>query len=1202
MIFVLVLQSITPTVTIFAETKNLTEVENQVDLKNSDEAVSNTDEEDVETQPSDKDKNLDDKGNSDKKSDDNVPKLDENTNKDKANSVKEEKSSESKSKEGTSKSEEGETEGKNSNKSEKEDVEPSKPNKLEDEKENIKSDDDAKSDNDDAKSDDEVKDEDVEEVKSLKEQKKDLISELSEDTLVYDRDTNTSYYKGEIFNAPGGTNIIPMDLDELWQIGATKEVWTENGEVKSKSVETMRTSIKQPKIATFSLMAFSVDLQSNQGDFKKLADCKSDYNKSSNKPWLVYCGPATDDLSSVGIFLINGEVAFCFQHSKASPNETSKIDSKRNPLSNEKVKKALYYGYGGEGNVLGNTEKAFVTTSLALSDIYSSNSNDKIDRSGRRFNSDYFQKYWKKIQDEPNLSNTISFSNSKPKVSIKNGKQRTDSVTFKADKRNTISFKLPNSVSLRNETQNKTISGGNTVTLKGGDKFYLEANSLTYNTTFKRDNLKGSMSVYQPMLTITSSSAEQNVGWASVTDPQASISLTAEFKKQEATITVEHRDYQGNQYRIVDDEKIKQTIGSTYKVCPKNNLSKSGVSMKPVKGSTDCKTGTVPADGKTVTFYYDSKHQLVVEFYDYFNNKKLKTYKTYSNLAPGTNVDVKLPNSFMDTKFSEVNTMPTKYVLRGGDNNPRTWQVNRSHGEVRTVRVNYTPYHNVRVDWMNKFSPKQIFKNSNKDQKVGFKYSFTPNATFKEVKNGEDMVYDRETTKKFEGTLGYKDISHVFEYRLRRTITVNYLDNRTGAVINPKKSYTVHQGDSYSESPIDIKKGDYEYRYVRHSGHAQKGTVGVIHLNMNYHYDIPLVKLGLEKLQIYTAQHDEGLPVKVKLSKEFNYDTKIADMKDKSKTITVALYDGNKKLDSETFVAKDIPEDIDFMIPDRVLTQADVKNYTVKLEGYNENDFDVLPNQEKLTTEGHTSKQETIEVDMNSQAINDIVKNVVMTEVTPTTAIKKFYEEFTYSLNPIEKEKSGYGVETALTYNYSNQLGEDYQLATEINDAEFDFHSPKVLQDSNLDYEVKDGNMVVPLESEQNSHDNANLIDRRDLFEFPHMNVEKQSGNLYTDQQVEDGDSSIENDLRDGGRKFYTPVWANIDKYAVSYKSTEIGAHKIKLVFNDNINIYAQMMATMDSETKDLDEILFMPINAVNPFASGLPDNWTEDEAQWLKY
>lgn len=74
-----------------------------------------------------------------------------------------------------------------------------------------------------------------------------------------------------------------------------------------------------------------------------------------------------------------------------------------------------------------------------------------------------------------------------------------------------------------------------------------------------------------------------------------------------------------------------------------------------------------------------------------------------------------------------------------------------------------------------------------------------------------------------------------------------------------------------------FKKGDYTYRPI--SNQVQSGTVGNSDITIKFYYDVPLIKAGLKKIQIYTEQADKGLPVKVEIDKKYIYDENIADMK-----------------------------------------------------------------------------------------------------------------------------------------------------------------------------------------------------------------------------------------------------------------------------------------------------------------------------------
>lgn len=71
--------------------------------------------------------------------------------------------------------------------------------------------------------------------------------------------------------------------------------------------------------------------------------------------------------------------------------------------------------------------------------------------------------------------------------------------------------------------------------------------------------------------------------------------------------------------------------------------------------------------------------------------------------------------------------------------------------------------------------------------------------------------------------------------------------------------------------------------------------------------------------------------------------------------------------------------------------------------------------------------------------------------------------------------------------------------------------------------------------------------------------------------------------------------------YDVSYVSNQIGVNKVTIEIKDNLNLYAYMYAHMDSDTLDQDEILLTPINADDPFPTGIPKGWTKEDINWLR-
>lgn len=516
----------------------------------------------------------------------------------------------------------------------------------------------------------------------------------------------------------------------------------------------------------------------------------------------------------------------------------------------------------------------------------------------------------------------------------------------------------------------------------------------------------------------------------------------------------------------------------------------------------------------------------------------------------------------------------------------------------------FDPYQHVVVDYKNKYPNYDLFEHHDDLKKVGSRFDYAPKAF-----NVFGNIYDPENNTHFSGKVPFKDINGQLKDILRRTVTVNYIDIRTNAKIALTKTYTKHQGDTYSETHPTLKKSgtSYTYQYVKETGSAQSGTVGTGNITINYYYQVPLLKVRLKSMQIYTAPAVLGLPVKVQLEKVLNYSSDSPDML-KGK-IGVSLYQGSKRLSMQQYTAAALPTAMTFKIlTSSGLTVNTHKPYTVKFEGYSADDFDVESNARQLTTEGYTSSQDTVTLDLpNTFSHEAVTKRVVMTQVTPGTTPELFNESFDYSATPLPDKKTGYGVSTQVSYGYENDLGTDYQYAAPVAKDNFTFQAPESLQDSNLDYPVSSGLVKVPMtEKVNNEFYSSGQYFRGETYIFPHVNVEDQTGKLFTDQQVTNHDSRIKNQIYDGNNEFYTPIWPakNEDipmNYPVDYVTNPLGVNKLTIRMTDQIRIVAYMRAYMGSNTLKSDEILLEPVNTENPFPQGVPKGWSENDIKWIE-
>lgn len=968
------------------------------------------------------------------------------------------------------------------------------------------------------------------------------------------------YYDGQPLVVGINNQTIPSQIQALLEKGVGSALPVVEAREKSLPSDALQ------KVNSVSL------LEKGLNSFKSVFSPINVY--AGNAPRMENRGVAVYGGSKTAWFYVDGKLAYCLNASKGTPATGQDYNPVDPYNGSTKLVKAMYYGWGGPGNIFKDKTEGYVITHLVLSEIYSGSYSGGKSLSG-------YHRLWDKINNSQDINTHFSFTDINLSVSVKNGKQVSQSTTLNADKNNGAKVKVPKDITLVNETTGKTVING-TMEIKGGQRVHLEA-PLSKSLNYSTGNLQSTNGVFQPFVTLPRNNSFQELGyWDYYKDPLKVAHFSAKFTKRTVTMTINHKDRQTGE--VLKTDKKTVTIGDSYSESNKPYIMYKGIKEIPEKSQT--LKGTVPSKNFTLTFWYTTQWKLTVQYIDHYNNKVLQTING-GNYKVNQTYSKTVPNKFTQNG--------TTYKINGS-----TTLTGTMPRHDLTVKAYYDPYQHVTVKWKNQYPDYDIFKKVDTMLKVGVNYNYTQPETFT-LPNG--AIFDRNDNSVFAGTMGYSDLDHTFNYRLRKLVTVNYLDNRTGSKLTNSKNYTVHQGDSYSETPPTISKGQYTYRFVRQSGDSANGVVGTKDIVINYYYDIPLVKVELKKFQIYTAKASEGLPVKIDLGKSVNYPISTPDLKDTSKQISISLYQGSTKIDSKSYTASAIPTNLTFKIPAKGLKVDTNKPYTVKLEGYNPNDFDVPQGKGQLTTDGFTSAEKTVTLNVRSDSDHaDSKKYVVMTEVTPTTQEKRYYETIKYSATPLQDQKSGYGVTTNVNLDYTNELGSDYQYATSVPSVKADFYVPSNLMDSNLNYPANGNTVKVPMDKHESTVTGTSFS-RTANYQFPHVNVERMTGKLYTDDEVAAHDNRITNSIVDGGHQWYSPIWSKLGTYKVSYKTSQVGANKITIDIEDTWKLYAQMMATMDSDTEKQDEILFMPINGDKPFDGvDVPENFKQSDINWLKY
>ncbi|QEL71830.1 MULTISPECIES: fusion protein (includes pXO2-28-29-30) [unclassified Bacillus cereus group] len=349
------------------------------------------------------------------------------------------------------------------------------------------------------------------------------------------------------------------------------------------------------------------------------------------------------------------------------------------------------------------------------------------------------------------------------------------------------------------------------------------------------------------------------------------------------------------------------------------------------------------------------------------------------------------------------------------------------------------------------------------------------------------------------------------------------------------------------------------------------------------------VNLSLRKIRIDTAPAESGLPVTIRLDKDIVYEDS------NKEKLNVNLYDktDNKVVGSKIYTIEELPEEVKFKVDPKFLKKNNKRNYEVRLEKVNKESILIVDHKGKVDTDGYTSSEETVKA--NAKESTELkYKGVIMTEREVGKEMEVFYETLTIPLKQLPKQKTGYGFELKTEASYNNELAIPYDLkANALVD--------KRLVDSYLNYEKKGEQVVIPLEETKKTGSlDKNKADF--LFELPHMNVEQKTGNLFTDQQVKENDSRIKNAIKDGKRKLYVPIWANLEEYDVFVASgVPIGANKINFEVTQPLQLYAYMYGTIGSKTLKDDELLIEPVDPKNPFSNGKPSDWSDEDIAWLK-
>lgn len=453
-------------------------------------------------------------------------------------------------------------------------------------------------------------------------------------------------------------------------------------------------------------------------------------------------------------------------------------------------------------------------------------------------------------------------------------------------------------------------------------------------------------------------------------------------------------------------------------------------------------------------------------------------------------------------------------------------------------------------------------------------------ATLKIIKNSKVTVGSKisksATSNNVETTL------------FSRKITINHIDEKDKSLLKQDTDYK-YDGEKYEYEPrTDLLDKDGN-RYKSEVIHTGKVDGKDITLTTPYH--IPALTVNVDRIQIDTAKAEMigHLPTEVTLSKKEEYPNELSKIVFKVK---ITDKNKNKVVYDKDFKYKDFESKIFLRLATDYLTKDQKVDYSVDVvlvENPDKNKFETET--KDLKTVGYTATEKVLtNRDLQNEKVDYSAVVRTVKERINNKPIQEYKERISYKFTEKTRTKTGYGVSVDLEPTYMNEIGKEAKMTVYSypNDDLVDSKIDEIYPSSNEKTEVKMDRM------KNDSKVESDVLTQNLLFQFPHMNIERKTGNVYADSQKDY--QSIKYELIDGNRKLYVPIWCDLGDYSIGIKSNTIGSNHISLDMNRTLDVYAYMYATIDSETSKEDELLLMPVYP----DSAKPEGWNQNELNWL--
>lgn len=255
----------------------------------------------------------------------------------------------------------------------------------------------------------------------------------------------------------------------------------------------------------------------------------------------------------------------------------------------QQMRKVLYYGYEGPGNLFDDDAVGLVTTHLALGHIYTGKTK------GYRLYEPFLEQleklenpYGEASLTEQNLIGTMNHE----------GQLETPVTTLKAFEENQFHLNLPDQVTIHFTTGE--FQTGGQIILSGGQSFYFTA-PVGCEDSIQAENIRGTYQEPKMYLVTPRHATRQSllgVKWENVSQ---TISLNVNWENPRGEVTVEKKDVEGNPLK-----------GAEFSITSKEDILLPSGEVK-IKAGTMLGTVTTDETGKGIFYGLDPGTYLVAE-------------------------------------------------------------------------------------------------------------------------------------------------------------------------------------------------------------------------------------------------------------------------------------------------------------------------------------------------------------------------------------------------------------------------------------------------------------------------------------------------------------------------------------------------------------------------------------------------------------